>query len=71
MFPNLGHNSANYFLSSTFSFLKSLDGIINPDFPVILYATLVHCLQSDMNHFALRIFNSAIHTIDSAFRENI
>lgn len=70
MFPNLGHNSANYFLSSTFSFLKSLDGMINPDFPAILYATLVHCLQSDMNHFALRIFNSAIHAIDSAFRDS-
>ena len=70
MFPESGHNSANYFLSSTFSFLESMDGIINPDFPAILYATLVHCLQYDMNNFALHIFNSAIHAIDSAFRGN-
>lgn len=70
MFPNLHYNFSSNFLSSTFSFLESIDGVVNPDFPALLYASLAHCLQADMNHFALQLFRSAIHAIDTAYRDS-
>ncbi|MDU1118377.1 MAG: UPF0236 family protein, partial [Erysipelotrichaceae bacterium] len=48
--------------------MDSIDGLMNPDFPSLIYASLTDCLQCDLNHFAITIISSAIHSLDQSFR---
>lgn len=48
--------------------MNSIDGLMNPDFPSLIYASLTDCLQCDLNHFAITIISSAIHSLDQSFR---
>lgn len=45
-----------------------MEGVVNPAFPTLVYASLIECLHNDLNHFAILILESAIHSLDLSFR---
>lgn len=68
MIPNLGQSFFDKFLPSTFDCIKNMEGVVNSAFPTLVYASLIECLHNDLNHFAITILASAIHSLDLSFR---
>lgn len=68
MIPNYAQSFLNKILPSAFDCIKNMDGVINPSFPTLIYASLIECLHYDLNHFAILILESAIRSLDLSFR---
>lgn len=68
MIPNYAQSFLNKILPTAFDCIKNMDGVINPSFPTLIYASLIECLHYDLNHFAILILESAIRSLDLSFR---